>query len=136
MGLVGEALDSGQLAHQRFVIEPFGVGQAGPARTETVKQLRHVQFGTVTVRRAHAGINLRQRADFSPQAEPLGQRLDGGQATQRGLFFGGDKLKANLGRTFGDLRHTGWTVNPPIQLQTSFKKTSPAGAAFKANVKV
>ena len=69
LGLIGKALDAGQLARQRFVIEPFGIGQTRPAAAETIEQLGHQQFGSVTMAGAHAGINPRQGADFLPRSK-------------------------------------------------------------------
>ncbi len=96
-GLVGEALDAGQLAGQRLVVAPFGVGQAGPARTKTAEQLRHVQFGRVTVRGAHAGIHLRPRADFGPQAQPLASASRAGRPLGVDCFWAGTTSKRSLG---------------------------------------
>jgi hypothetical protein len=72
LGLVGELFHPGHLPDQRFVIEPFGVSQAGSARAEAIKQLSHQQFGAVAVRSTPARVQTRQGPDFSPQTKLLG----------------------------------------------------------------
>jgi hypothetical protein len=105
LGLVGKLFDPGQLPGQRLVIEPLGVGQAGPAGAERIEQLSHEQLRAVTVGGAHAGINPRQGANFIPKAKLLRQRLHRRQAAQGGFLLGGDKLEAQFGGTFFDDRH-------------------------------
>jgi hypothetical protein len=131
LSLIGKALDAGQLTDQWFVVEPLGVGQAGAARAQTIEQLGHQQFGTVTVGRAGTGIQARQSAELVPEIKLLGQRFDGGQAAEGGLLLGGDELEAQFGGAFADERHASWT-GAAGRCSKSARKTSPAGAEREA----
>ena len=113
LGLVGELFYPRQLAHQRFGIEPFGVGQAGPAGAETINQLRHHQFGAVTVRAAGARIQTGDGPELFPEAKLLGQRFQRGQTAQRAVVAGGDKLQSQLGRALANLSHVALTQPGP-----------------------
>ncbi|OQB92763.1 MAG: hypothetical protein BWX84_00873 [Verrucomicrobia bacterium ADurb.Bin118] len=96
LGLVGELVHAGQLADQRLVVEPLGVGQTRAAGAETVEDLGHDQFGAVAVGRAGARVQAGQAADLVPEIKLLGQRFEGWQPAQSGLPPGRDKLEAKF----------------------------------------
>jgi hypothetical protein len=135
LGLVGKLVHAGQWADQRFVVEALGVGQAGPAGAEAIAELGDDEFGAVAVGGAGARVQAGQGAQFGPEIELLGQRLEGGQPTEDGLFTGGDKLEAQLGRTFANQRHETWTAPATGHSKGAQKMTAPAGARRKAKAK-
>ncbi len=105
LGLVGELLDAGQVPHERFAVEPFGVGQAGAARTERIEELGDDEFRAGAVGDAGARVQSGPGADFFPEIELLSQGLEGGQPAEGGLLWGRDELEAEAGRALEDGRY-------------------------------